>query len=141
MFTGIVVEIGRLSAEPVPSGQGGLRLLVAHSAALGTRLGIGDSLAVAGVCLTVIASRDGETRVEVSPATLARTTLAGLRAGHAVNLEPALRVGEPLGGAGFGTLADSPRLEDLASRKLGRDLILTAERSGCLPELLSKLGV
>lgn len=47
----------------------------------------------------------------------------------------------PLGGAGFGPLADSPRLGNLISRQRGGDLILTAERSGCLPELLSKLGV
>jgi len=47
----------------------------------------------------------------------------------------------PLGGAGFGALAQSPRLENLVSRRRGADLILTAERSGCLPELLSKLAV
>lgn len=98
MFTGIVVEIGRLSAAPVPSGAGGLRLRLAHSPALGERLRIGDSLAVAGVCLTVLSTDDGETALEVSPETLARTTLGGLTAGAAVNLEPALRVGEPLGG-------------------------------------------
>jgi riboflavin synthase alpha subunit len=59
---------------------------------------VGSSLAVSGVCLTLIEAAPGESTVELSPETLRRTTLAGLRAGSEVNLEPALRVGDPLGG-------------------------------------------
>ncbi|HXO20750.1 MAG TPA: riboflavin synthase [Thermoanaerobaculia bacterium] len=102
MFTGLIVERGRLLADPQPSGQGGVRLALAHSAGLAERLGLGASLAVSGVCLTVVdlSPWEGGCRslVELSPETLARTTLGGLRGGDPVNLEPALRMGDPLGG-------------------------------------------
>jgi riboflavin synthase len=108
LFTGLVNESGSILADPEPSGQGGVRLAVLHSAALAGRLGIGASLAVSGVCLTVTdlapvlpaADEPGGIRslVEMSPETLARTTLGSLVAGDRVNLEPALRMGDPLGG-------------------------------------------
>lgn len=107
LFTGLIVERGRLLADPASSGQGGVRLAIAHSAALSARLSLGASLAVSGVCLTVTdlaplapGQPDGGSRslVELSPETLERTTLGGLRAGHEVNLEPPLRMGDPLGG-------------------------------------------
>lgn len=98
MFTGLVTERGRLLEEPVASAQGGVRLAIGHGEALTERLGLGASLAVSGVCLTVVAAGAGRTEVELSPETLARTTLGGLRRGSEVNLEPALRVGDPLGG-------------------------------------------
>jgi riboflavin synthase len=101
MFTGIVQERGRLTDEPMPSGQGGVRLALGHSADLGRRLEIGASLAVSGVCLT-ITELDGDpplgSLVELSPETLARTTLGSLRRGDHVNLETALRMGDALGG-------------------------------------------
>jgi riboflavin synthase len=101
MFTGLIQERGRLTDDPLPSGQGGVRLAIGHSADLGRRLEIGASLAVSGVCLTVTAL-DGDPplgcTVELSPETLARTNLGSLRRGDAVNLEPALRMGDPLGG-------------------------------------------
>lgn len=101
MFTGIVQESGRLTDDPQPSGQGGVRLAIGHSADLGRRLEIGASLAVSGVCLTVT-ELDGDPPlgcvVELSPETLARTTLGALRRGDHVNLETALRVGDALGG-------------------------------------------
>lgn len=75
-----------------------MRLRVRHSAALGELLSLGASLAVSGVCLTVIELLGEESLVELSPETLRRTTLGGLRAGSAVNLEPALRMGDALGG-------------------------------------------
>jgi riboflavin synthase alpha subunit len=98
LFTGLVVESGRLIADPVPSGQGGVRLALEMSPELADRLAVGDSLAVSGVCLTVTERWTGRVLVELSPETLARTTLGGLRAGGEVNLEPALRVGDALGG-------------------------------------------
>jgi len=101
MFTGIVQESGRLTDDPMPSGQGGVRLAIGHSADLGRRLEIGASLAVNGVCLTII-ELDGDpplgSFVELSPETLARTTLGALRRGDRVNLETALRLGDALGG-------------------------------------------
>lgn len=98
MFTGIVVERGRLKADPEPSPRGGLRLVIEHSETVGARLGIGASLAVAGVCLTVIEGGATESVVELSRETLARTRLGRLRRGAQVNLEPALRFGDAMGG-------------------------------------------
>ncbi len=98
MFTGIVVERGRLIADPEPSPRGGLRLIVGHSEEVGARLGIGASLAVAGVCLTVIEGSTTQSVVELSRETLVRTRLGRLRRGDEVNLEPALRFGDPMGG-------------------------------------------
>jgi riboflavin synthase len=102
VFTGIVEERGRLIGDPVPSGQGGVRLVIGHSPELGRRLTIGASLAVSGVCLTVIEFSGGDpptrSAVELSPETLARTNLDRLRHGSEVNLEPALRAGDALGG-------------------------------------------
>lgn len=113
MFTGIVLERGRLLSDPAPSGHGGTALAIGHSRELAARLEVGSSLAVCGVCLTIteIGERpasDGEgdapggggarSLVELSPETLSRTTLGHLAAGAAVNLEPALRAGDALGG-------------------------------------------
>jgi riboflavin synthase len=98
MFTGIIVERGRLIADPVPSGQGGVRLVLGMSPALCDRLGIGDSLAVSGVCLTVTEKGSDRVTVELSPETLSRTNLDSLRRDDEVNLEPALRMGGALGG-------------------------------------------
>jgi riboflavin synthase len=98
MFTGLILERGRLISDPVPSGQGGVWLAVGMSPELAERLGIGDSIAVSGVCLTVVEKEPGQVLVELSPETLARTNLGELREGYEVNLEPALRMGDPLGG-------------------------------------------
>ncbi len=98
MFTGLVAERGRLSADPAAEPAGGARLRIAHSAALGERLQPGSSLAVAGACLTVVERAGDESMVELSAETLARTTLGGLGRGAELNLEPALRAGDPLGG-------------------------------------------
>lgn len=98
MFTGLVAERGRLIEDPAPSGLGGLRLAIGHSARLGAKLCPGASLAVAGVCLTVVEGNAERSLVELSPETLARTTLGDLRQGQAVNLEPPLVLGDPLGG-------------------------------------------
>ena len=98
MFTGLVLESGRLIGDPEPSGQGGVRLSLALSSDLGDRLQIGSSLAVAGVCLTVTEKGAEHVVVELSPETLSRTSLGDLSDGDEVNLEPALRVGDELGG-------------------------------------------
>ena len=104
MFTGLVHERGRLAGPPILSGQGGQTLRLAHTADLARRLEVGASLAVSGVCLTVTrleaGAADGPAvaTVELSPETLARTTLGTLSEGDPVNLEPALRLGDPLGG-------------------------------------------
>ncbi|HUP22296.1 MAG TPA: riboflavin synthase [Thermoanaerobaculia bacterium] len=98
MFTGLVFERGRLIADPRPSREGGRILSIVHSEVLGARLSVGASLAISGVCLTLVEASPESCAVELSPETLARTTLGRLRSGAEVNLEPALRVGDPLGG-------------------------------------------
>jgi len=98
MFTGLVRELGELTEDPTPSADGGMRLALGHSEALSQSLEIGSSLAVAGVCLTVVEQHAGISIVELSPETLSRTLLGELQRGSAVNLEPALRLGETLGG-------------------------------------------
>ncbi len=101
MFTGLILERGRLLEEPAASSTSavaGVRLAIGHGEALAARLGLGASLAVSGVCLTVVGGGPGRSEVELSPETLARTTLGSLSRGSEVNLEPALRAGDPLGG-------------------------------------------
>ena len=95
MFTGIVERTGRV-ARSVPRGAG-VRLTIVTARPL-ARLRHGESVAVNGACLTVTARRERRFTVDVSPETLRRTTLAGLRPGARVNLERALRVGDRLGG-------------------------------------------
>jgi riboflavin synthase len=91
MFTGIVRALGRVEAFD------GSRLVVAAPETAATAA-VGDSVAVAGVCLTVVANEDGRLSFEAVPETLSRTALGSLRPGSAVNVEPSLRVGDPLGG-------------------------------------------
>ena len=98
MFTGLVVERGRLSAAPQPSPGGGVRLRIAYGPAVAGRMAIGSSLAVAGVCLTAVELEDSSCVVELSAETLQRSRLGELGAGDEVNLEPALRAGDALGG-------------------------------------------
>ncbi len=95
MFTGIVRERGRVTA--VDEGGDGVRLIV-EAPATAEGAAVGDSVAVSGVCLTVTAAENGRLSFDAVPETLARSSLGELGAGDEVNLEPALRAGEPLGG-------------------------------------------
>ena len=95
MFTGIVRELGRVAAAE--GGAEGVRLVLdAPLTAAGSE--VGDSVSVNGCCLTAEAVESGAITIHAVPETLARTTLGTLRAGDAVNLELAVRAGEPLGG-------------------------------------------
>jgi riboflavin synthase len=95
MFTGLVREVGRVAS--VAGGADGVRIDVeAPETAAGAQ--IGDSVLINGVCLTVVSVADGRFAFDAVPETLARSSLGRLEAGSRVNLEPALRAGEPLGG-------------------------------------------
>jgi len=94
MFSGIIEELGRLSERE--NGHDGRIAIAATRVLEGT--GVGDSVAVNGVCLTVAEMFDGCFVSDVMPETLQRTTLGALRPGDAVNLERALAVGDRLGG-------------------------------------------
>jgi riboflavin synthase len=95
MFTGIVEELGVIAA--VEGDGDGLRLRIA-APKLAPLSRIGDSINVSGCCLTVVDVNGGTLAFDVVPETLRRTALAGLEPGAPVNLEDALRAGEPYGG-------------------------------------------
>ncbi len=95
MFTGIIQDVG--AVEAVSRTGGGARMRIR------TRLDTadfvpGESVAVNGVCLTVSRILEGTFEADVSPETLKRSTLGGLRPGDPVNLERALRPVDRLGG-------------------------------------------
>lgn len=94
MFTGIIQDCGRVGQ--VSRVQSGRRLVL--QTRLGRELRLGDSLAVNGVCLTAEGVEAEQVVATIVDETLARSTLGALRPGERVNLEPALRAGEPFGG-------------------------------------------
>ena len=96
MFTGLIRELGRVVS--VASMAGGVRLEVSVETRRERPLQVGDSVAVNGACLTVVEVGPGRVVMEVSPETLAKTNLGGLKPGGVVNLEQALRVGDALDG-------------------------------------------
>jgi len=96
MFTGIVQDVGRILALEALGGD--TRLTVGVDRLDLARTAIGDSIAVAGVCLTAVALEPRAFSADVSRETLALTTIGDWRVGQRVNLEPALRAGDALGG-------------------------------------------
>jgi riboflavin synthase len=123
MFTGIVEEVGTVRRA---SRAGDLaRLEIDAKTTLGGSE-LGASVAVNGVCLTVVARRADGFAFEIGPETLARTTLGRLRAGEAVNLERPLRFNGALGGHlvlghvdGIGTVEAVTRVESTARVRIG----------------------
>lgn len=95
MFTGLVEALGEV--EKVEPRDPGIRLTIRHNG-LAPELRLGESVAVDGVCLSVVEIGPESFVFEVGPETLTRTTLGELRPGHLVNLERALRIGDRLGG-------------------------------------------
>ena len=95
MFTGIIRERGRIAAVERGDASIRLRLEAPQTAA---QVGVGDSVSVNGVCLTAVSVADGRLAFDAVPETLRRSSLGRLEAGDEVNVEPALRVGDPLGG-------------------------------------------
>jgi riboflavin synthase len=95
MFTGLVEEAGRVAE--VRRGEAGARLAIAASAVL-EGLGVGDSVAVNGACLTAVEVTGEGFAVDAVAETLRRTALGGLAAGDRVNLERPMRLGDRLDG-------------------------------------------
>ena len=118
MFTGLVEALGAVAGvRELPAGR---RIRIAAEMAGG--LALGDSVAVNGVCLTVVGCDASGFEAEVSPETLRVTSLAGLRAGAAVNLERPLLPADRLGGHfvqghvdGVGSLAGIEQQTDFRS--------------------------
>jgi riboflavin synthase len=97
MFTGLVEDVGRVEAAADLDGGRGRRLTVT-ARLLDDEQPLGASVAVDGVCLTVVEWRRGVAAFDVGPETLARTTLGAVVSGAGVNLERPVRVGDRLGG-------------------------------------------
>lgn len=95
MFTGLVEDLGQLESLQQGAQQCSLTIETALPA---EELQLGESIAVNGVCLTVTRFGGGRITADVSPETLAVTTLGSLRRGSRVNLERALRLSDRLGG-------------------------------------------
>ena len=96
MFTGIIQDVGTVLALERRAGDVRLRLGVEQISLANTQPG--DSIAVSGVCLTALDIDASGFAADVSNETLSLTTLGSLAVGSRVNLEPALRAGDPLGG-------------------------------------------
>jgi len=94
MFTGLIEAVGEL-VERKPT-SGGFRLRIAT--AIAPELAPGDSVAVNGVCLTVILAEETELHADVGPETVRVTTLGSLQRGCRVNLERPLRADSRFGG-------------------------------------------
>ena len=126
MFTGIVAAMGTVLERT--AGNGGCRLRIAAGGLALDDVQIGDSIAVNGCCLTVTQIEADSFLADVSNETLGCTTLGSIEPGRRVNLEPAMRVGDRLGGHlvsghvdGVGTL--------LARRSDGDNLRLTLQHA------------
>ena len=94
MFTGIINHTGIIESLEKPESGARLRLRTTDE----TPFARGESLAVNGVCLTVLPQDDGTLLTDLSNETLARTTLGSLASGAKVNVERAMSLGDRLGG-------------------------------------------
>lgn len=131
MFTGIIQATGEIRAVDEVGGDARLRIGVGDLNL--EQVSLGDSIAVSGVCLTVVEFTQDEFAADVSQETLGLTTLGALEVGAHVNLEPSLTLATPLGGHlvsghvdGVGRLvslqpdARSTRMEFAVPTELGR---------------------
>ena len=96
MFTGIIAAVGQLKS--LESRGGDIRLHIDPAKLDLTDVKLGDSIAVNGVCLTVVEMASRSLQFDVSQETLQRTSLGQLKTGSEANLEKALAVGDRLGG-------------------------------------------
>ncbi len=96
MFTGIIAAIGKV--EKIQSQAGDLRLQINSQKLDLSDVKLGDSIAINGVCLTVVEQHKAQIGFDVSRESLDRTSLGSLSSGSEVNLEKALAVGDRLGG-------------------------------------------
>jgi riboflavin synthase len=95
VFTGIVRERARVAS--VEGGGNGIRIRL-DAPLTAAEVAIGDSVSLNGCCLTVVEAADGTLAFDAVPETLSRSSLDGLAAGSELNVESALRAGDPLGG-------------------------------------------
>ena len=96
MFTGLIEGVGQVAALETRGGD--VRLRIAVGSLPFADVALGESIAVSGVCLTVIEFDAGSFAADASTETLTLTTLGGMTVGQAVNLERAMRPSDRLGG-------------------------------------------
>lgn len=94
MFTGLIQDVGTV----VSLARGPMTRIAVATALPAEDFALGESIALDGTCLTVVARQKGRFEVEASPETLRRTTIGAWTAGTRVNLERALRLSDRLGG-------------------------------------------
>lgn len=117
MFTGLIEELGGVESFERKKGMGILKILTSR---LASELTIGESIAVNGVCLTVVKKERKSFTVEVSPHTLTSTTIGEIKPGDLVNLERALRFSDRVGGHlvtghidGVGIIAERKKISEM----------------------------
>ncbi|MBI4388314.1 MAG: riboflavin synthase [Candidatus Omnitrophica bacterium] len=121
MFSGIVQTIGKIT-QAEPRG-GGLQMTIAPKRLWREKIRIGESIAVSGVCLTVVKTLRNSFTVELIAETLAATTFAQASVGDWVNLERSLRLSDYVGGHFvFGHVDGTGRI--LKKLKRGDDYVL-----------------
>ena len=135
MFTGIVAA----SCEVVATEQGEeVRSIVVDLSGYDDDLEIGASVAIDGVCMTVVSAIDGHVRFEAIPETLERTTMGLLKQGSRVNIERSLRMGDELGGHILsGHIMSTARILQRNQKGEGIDLLIE-HQADTKPYILEK---
>ena len=135
MFTGIVAA----SCEVVATEQGEeVRSIVVDLSGYDDDLEIGASVAIDGVCMTVVSAIDGHVRFEAIPETLERTTMGLLKQGSRVNIERSLRMGDELGGHILsGHIMSTARILQRTQKGEGIDLLIE-HQADTKPYILEK---
>jgi riboflavin synthase len=124
VFTGVVREVGRVAS--LTGDAGGVRLEI-EAPETARNTAVGDSIALNGCCLTAVAVVEGRIAFDAVPETLARTSLEHLEPGARVNVEPSLRVGDPLGGHNVqGHVDGVGRVREVEPEGEGRRLTIDA---------------
>jgi riboflavin synthase len=141
MFTGLVQEVGEIRVREPRNGAGGadLRLVVGTRAIDRSRLELGASICVDGVCLTVAQLDADSFAADVSGETLRVTTLGDKLVGSRVNLEPALRAGDSLGGHWVSGHVDGVA-EVLDTRRDARSLQVSVDAPKSLARYIARKG-
>jgi riboflavin synthase len=141
MFTGIILAVGKVARLEKRGGDLRIAVNATQLAARidASRFAVGESIAVNGVCLTVVAFANGAFEADVSQETLRVTTLGSLVIGAPVNLEPALRVGDPLGGHLMSGHIDG-RTRVLSVAAEGRSLSVVVEAPAELARYIAAKG-
>jgi riboflavin synthase len=138
MFTGIVKDIGTVrSIQHIP---GGLRLTITVGR-MWAGMNPGDSIALNGVCQTVVALGKGTFSVEVLPETLKRTTLGRSRPGERINLEPAVGPSDRFGGHLVSGHVDAVGTVRGRHRRTGDTVLLIGAPAVIMTQLLERGSV